>query len=72
MLTPFEKEIVYSRNTRSFLIHVLWLILFGWKLVLVSLGIGLLWCVTIAGFPIGIQSIKFAKLVFMSSDAEVG
>lgn len=71
MLMPFGKEIVYSGSTGSFLMNVLWLIFFGWELALASLGIGLLWCITIVGLPIGIQCIKFAKLSFMPFGAEI-
>lgn len=71
MLTPFGKEIIYSNSTSSFIMNVLWLIFFGWELVLSSLIIGLVWCVTIIGFPIGLQCIKFAKLAFMPFGTEI-
>lgn len=71
MLAPFGREIIYSSKTGSFLLNILWLIFFGWGLALTSLIIGLIWCVTIIGFPIGIQCIKFAKLALMPFGAEI-
>lgn len=71
MLCPFGKEVVYSNRTVSFLFNILWLLIFGWELTLVTLSIGFIWCLTIIGFPIGLQVIKLAKLTFMPFGAEV-
>ena len=65
MLAPFGKEIVYSTKMSSFLLNLIWILLFGWELALSSVFIGLLWCITIIGIPIGLQCFKFAKLAFM-------
>lgn len=68
---PFGRDVRYSNRTGSFLLNVLWLAIFGWELALVSLIIGLLWCITIVGIPFGIQSIKFARLAVMPFGANI-
>ena len=57
-----------------FIFNILWLILGG---LVVSIGwflLGLLWCVTIIGLPVGIQCLKFAGLCFwpFGRDVELG
>lgn len=71
MLAPFGKEIIYSGNTSSFLLNILWILLFGWGLSLSSLIIGIIWCITIVGIPVGLQCIKFAKLALIPFGAEI-
>lgn len=44
-------------NLIWFLFGGLWMVL-GWTLV------GLLWCITIVGIPVGVQCFKFARLAF--------
>lgn len=55
----------------SLLGNVLWLILGGFVSGLGWLMAGLLWCLTIVGFPIGVQCVKFASLSFMPLGKEV-
>ena len=45
--------------------NLLWLIFGGFWSGLSWLGVGLLWCITIVGIPIGNQCFKMAKLSFM-------
>ena len=71
MLFPFGREIVYGNSTGSFLLNILWIIVFGLNLSLWSLAIGILWCATIIGIPIGLQVIKFAKLSLMPFGAKI-
>ena len=71
MLAPFGKEIHYSGKISSFLLNFLWILLFGWELAMTSAVIGLFWCITIIGIPIGIQCFKFAVLAFMPFGAEI-
>lgn len=71
MIAPFGKEIVYSTDSMSFLINILWIIFFGWELAISSLIIGILWCITIIGLPIGTQCIKFSKLALMPFGAKI-
>lgn len=65
MLFPFGRDVVYGNSTVSFLLNVLWIICFGLNIALWSLTIGVLWCITIIGIPIGTQCFKFAKLALM-------
>ena len=71
MLFPFGREVVYSDSTVSVLLNILWIVVFGLNLALWSLVIGLLWCLTIVGIPIGLQVIKFAKLSLMPFGAKI-
>lgn len=71
MLFPFGREVVYGGSTVSLLLNILWIVVFGLNLALWSLAIGLLWCLTIVGIPIGLQVIKFAKLSLMPFGAKI-
>lgn len=71
MLFPFGREVVYGGSTVSLLLNILWIVVFGLNLALWSLAIGILWCLTIVGIPIGLQSIKFAKLSLMPFGANI-
>lgn len=42
--------------------NLLWFIFGGFLLALSWLAAGVLWCITIAGIPIGVQCFKFAQL----------
>lgn len=42
--------------------NVVWILLFGWELFLSSVAVGLVYCVTIVGIPLGLQSFKLARL----------
>ena len=54
-----------------FLANVLWLLLFGWSLALLSGALGLVLCVTVVGIPFGLQCFKFSKLALMPFGASV-
>lgn len=68
---PFGKEVVYGPSVFSFLINLIWIVLFGWEMALGNLMIGLVWCITIVGIPFGKQFFKLAKLSLMPFGAEV-
>ncbi|NLJ89448.1 MAG: YccF domain-containing protein [Clostridiales bacterium] len=51
--------------------NILWLIFGGLISGLSWLLVGLLWCITIVGIPIGLQCFKFASLAFMPFGKEV-
>ena len=68
---PFGKEVVYGGGGFSFLVNLLWIVLFGWEMALGYVALGLVWCVTIAGIPVGLQCFKMAKLALMPFGAEV-
>ena len=55
----------------SFLGNLLWLILGGLVIALIYFIVGLLFCVTIIGIPLGLQSFKMAKLALMPFGAYV-
>ena len=42
--------------------NLIWFIFGGWLTALSWFGVGLLWCITIVGIPVGVQCFKFAKL----------
>lgn len=71
MLFPFGREVVYGNSTVSIFLNILWIAVFGLNLALWSFVIGILWCVTIVGIPIGLQVIKFAKLALMPFGAKI-
>ena len=68
---PFGKEIVYGGGGVSFLANLIWILLFGWEMAVGYLILGLVWCITIVGIPIGRQCFKMAKLSFMPFGAQV-
>ena len=59
---PFGKEIKGGGGPGSCLMNVVWILLFGWELFLSSVAVGLVYCVTIVGIPLGLQSFKLARL----------
>lgn len=71
MLWPFGKQIVYGDSVFSFLVNVIWLIIFGWWFALVYLIIGLVYCITIIGIPFGKQCFKLSKLSLAPFGARV-
>ena len=71
ILWPFGKDIMFSTSTGSFLLNILWIMLFGWELAIASLIVGMIWCVTIIGIPFGMQCFKFAKLALLPFGSSV-
>lgn len=51
--------------------NVLWFIFGGFVSGLSWLAVGVLWCCTIIGIPVGIQCFKFAGLTFLPFGKEV-
>jgi len=70
-LCPFGKTVEYGGNVGHFLLNILWLVLFGWELAVASFVVGLVWCITIVGIPMGLQSFKLARLALMPFGAKV-
>lgn len=62
---PFGKDVVYGGGAFSFLVNLIWVLLFGWEMAIGYAALGLFWCITIVGMPIGKQCFKLAKLSFM-------
>ena len=71
MLFPFGRKVVYEGGAGSLLLNILCIVFCGIHLAFGSLIIGILWCVTIIGIPIGLQIIKFAKLSFVPFGAKI-
>lgn len=71
ILWPFGKDIMFSTSTGSFLLNILWIMLFGWELAIASLIVGMIWCVTIIGIPFGMRCFKFAKLALLPFGSSV-
>ena len=55
----------------SVIANILWIIFGGLPLAIVWALIGLLWCVTIVGAPVGVQCLKIARLALAPFGAEV-
>lgn len=68
---PFGKEVVYGGGGFSFLVNLIWILFFGWEMAIGYAVLGLVWCVTILGIPVGKQCFKMAKLAMMPFSAEV-
>jgi len=71
IIWPFRRHIKYSSKTTSFIWNVIWILIFGWELMVLSLSIGLIWCLTIVGIPFGLQCFKFAQLALMPFGADI-
>jgi len=68
---PFGKEINYNKaGFGSLLMNVLWVLVFGWELALISAVFGCLFCVTIVGIPFGLQYFKLAQLALVPFGAQ--
>ena len=68
---PFGKEVGYGGGGFSFLVNLIWILFFGWEMAIGYAVLGLVWCVTILGIPVGKQCFKMAKLALMPFGAEV-
>lgn len=55
----------------SFLGNIIWFIFGGLIMGLSWFGIGLLWCITLVGIPVGVQCFKLAGLAFFPFGKEV-
>lgn len=71
VLAPFGRNLEETGGVGSCLMNVLWILIFGWGLALSSLLIGLVYCVTIIGIPLGIQSFKLARLSLMPFGTQI-
>ena len=62
---PFDKQIVEHEQTNSPLrvvFNIIWLIFFGWEIVLLHLLHALLLTITIIGIPFALQHLKLIPL----------
>lgn len=51
--------------------NLLWILLFGWELALSSLAVGAVYCVTVVGIPLGLQSFKLARLAIWPFGSDI-
>ena len=59
---PFGKDVKYKWSIPSIVLNILWIVLSGVPLAIVSFIIGTILCITIIGIPFGLQHYKIAKL----------
>ncbi len=69
-LAPFGKDVNMNFGKHP-IANALWAIFFGWELALGYLISGLVFCVTIIGIPVGLQSFKLAKLALFPFGARI-
>jgi uncharacterized membrane protein YccF (DUF307 family) len=72
-LWPFGREVVRRDGAGCFTVafNLVWLILFGWEIFLVSILAGVILCVTIIGIPFGIQAFKLGALALWPFGREI-
>ena len=70
-LFPFKKQVVYGGKVGSFLLNILWILIFGWELALSYIVSGLIMMATIIGIPFGLQCFKMSKLALMPFGATI-
>ncbi len=72
-LWPFGKTVVKrpEAGVASGIGNVIWLILFGWWLVLVHLVAGVVLCITIIGIPLGVASFKLIPVSLLPLGREI-
>lgn len=63
---PFGRSIVRREDAgaASVVLNVLWVVLAGWWLALLTLLAGVLLCITIIGIPLGLAAFKMLPIVF--------
>jgi uncharacterized membrane protein YccF (DUF307 family) len=67
VLWPFGRTIDRrpSAGVASMIGNVLWIVLFGWWLAIGHLVTGVLLCLTIIGFPLGLASFKIIPITLL-------
>ena len=68
---PFGKVIVYGGGAPSLIANIFWLILAGLPMAVSYAVLGVLYCITVIGIPIGLQCLKMAKLSLLPFGAQV-
>ena len=66
-LWPFGRTIVDKpgAGVGSGINNVIWIVLFGWELALVTLLTGLILCLTIVGIPLGMACFKLVPVTLV-------
>ena len=71
-LTPFDREVeIGSFGTAGALANLLWILFFGWELMIFHVVSALLLTITIVGIPFAKQHIKLARLSLIPFGAEI-
>ena len=72
-LWPFGAEVVTRPESGclNIFMNILWLLLGGVIIVLLHLLVGLFFCITIIGIPLGLQHFKLAQTAVMPFGREV-
>lgn len=68
---PFGKEVRYGSSFGNLIVNVIWIIITGIPLAIISVITGCLLCLTIVGIPFGLQHFKIAKLGLMPFGATI-
>ena len=67
-LWPFGRDVTPGTNDTgclSILMNIIWILFGGIEIALAHVGLGLSFCITIIGIPLGIQHFKMALLALM-------
>lgn len=70
-LAPFGKTIVYGGGAPSLIANIFWLILAGLPMAFSYACLGMAYCITVIGIPVGLQCFKMAKLSLLPFGAKV-
>jgi uncharacterized membrane protein YccF (DUF307 family) len=71
---PFGKEVMERRDANSplrLVFNVIWIVLFGWELVVAHLVFALILAITIIGLPFAKQHIKLIPLALLPFGREL-
>jgi len=64
-LWPFGRQLSNSMGAGSLIMNILWILVFGWEIALITALIGLIYCITVIGIPFGLQCFKLASLALL-------
>jgi uncharacterized membrane protein YccF (DUF307 family) len=73
-LAPFGKEVVERRDANSplrIVFNLIWILLFGWEIVLGHLASALVLAITIIGIPFALQHLKMIPLALLPFGREL-
>jgi len=70
MLMPYGKKVKTNFGKHP-IINIIWIVVIGWAMAVMYLGIGIVSILTIIGIPAGFQWFKFIKLSLMPFGATI-
>lgn len=72
---PFGNRVMTNEDSLSgclnTILNIIWIFIGGFWIALTHLGLGILMCLTIIGFPFGLQHFKFIKLALFPFGREI-